>query len=145
MECLIEFAKSVRSIFEREKENIGLPFFYSFPKNSCESAACFLALLVRKKFPDMQVEVIHGCNREEDGNHYWLEVDSLVYDITGDQFEEISEPVYGHSNHPMSTYFDSIKRFSVVNFVSHYIKNTADIELFCKNKKNIQGWLELNV
>jgi hypothetical protein len=141
MEALIEFSKNIRSVFENKKDQIDLPFFYSFPKNSCESAACFHALLVRDKFKNAQVEIVHGYNHAEDENHYWLEVDGLVFDITCDQFETVSNPVYGTATHPMIDYFSQIKRFTVVNFVVKYLETTADIELFAKNKKNINSWL----
>ncbi|XPF93219.1 hypothetical protein ACM9HF_14475 [Colwellia sp. RE-S-Sl-9] len=142
MEALIKFSKNIRCIFESKKDQIDLPFFYSFPKNSCQSATCFHAILVREKFQHMQV--VHGYNREGDENHYWLEVEGLVFDITCDQFETISIPIYGVKAHPMAAYFNHVNRFSVVNFVVNYLENVADIELFYKSKINILSWLETN-
>jgi len=145
MESVVAFSENIRSLFELKKDYIDLPFFYSFPKNTCESAACFHGLLIREKFPDMRVEVVHGYNREEDENHYWVEVEGTIFDLTCDQFEGISDPIYAASVHPLSTYFPPIKRFSVVNFVINYLETVADVDLFSKNKKNIRCWLEINV
>ncbi|MFA6040957.1 MAG: hypothetical protein WC733_05610 [Methylophilus sp.] len=128
MKKLIEYAKNVRLFFEREKETIELPFFYSFPKNSCEGASCILARLFMEKFPELCVEVIHGKNETDTENHFWVEVDGYVYDITGDQFDEITSPVYGQARHPMAHHFSSTKRYFASLFFIEYTKHAIDME-----------------
>lgn len=69
---MYEFSKMVREIFLENKENIDLPFFYSFPKNSCESVSYFLAALLAKKFPNKEFLVVHGYKHSSDEHHYWV-------------------------------------------------------------------------
>ena len=143
MESLVKYSESIRLVFEQNKQNIDLPFFYSFPRNACESAACFHSMLIQAKFPNLQIEVLHGYNRDEEEHHYWLEVDSLIFDITCDQFEGIPNPIYASPKHPMSDYFTIIERFSVMDFIVNYLQTAVDVEVFSKN--NIQSWLQINV
>ncbi|OCH18776.1 hypothetical protein A6E03_19600 [Aliivibrio sp. 1S128] len=145
MESVISFSEKVRLVFEQNKKAIDLPFFHSFPQNSCESSVCFHAMLVREKFPNMQLEVVLGSNQMNDEHHYWLEVDGLAFDLTCDQFDGIYEPIYAQSEHLMATYFSHTKRFPIMDFVINYLGNTVDVELFSKNKKKIQDWLKVNV
>ncbi|MFS1908099.1 hypothetical protein BCU30_018325 [Vibrio lentus] len=120
---MYEFSKMVREVFLENKENIDLPFFYSFPKNSCESASYFLAALLAQKFPDKEFLVVHGYKHSSDEHHYWVEVDGRVIDITADQFNKVREPIYGADSHPLEGKFvpdskieaiQGIKRFELV-------------------------------
>jgi hypothetical protein len=127
MDDLIKLSKFIRSLFAKEKEKIGLPFFYGFPNNSCEGSSCLLAWILIEKFPGLSVEVIHGKDKESE-SHFWVEVDGLIFDITIDQFPEFSEPIYGYSNHPMVNQYTEIKRYFALEFLYKYINYSANIE-----------------
>jgi len=105
LKSLDDVAKQFRAIFEAEHPNIKLPFFESFPDNCCEGASSFLAFYFMDKFPLKDVYVIHGKSSDGHENHYWVEIDGLIYDLTADQFDEVDEPIYGVKSHPLSAWF----------------------------------------
>ena len=107
MEHLVDIAKKFRNIYEVEKGNLELPCFRDFPKNCCEGASNFFAFYLMDKFPHKDVQVVHGTNEDNSENHFWVEVDGLIYDLTVDQFEEVDVPIYGVKSHPMSFLFPS--------------------------------------
>lgn len=107
MKKLDEIAKQFRKIFEAEHANIKLPFFEDFPDNCCEGASCFLAFYFMDKFPEKDVFVIHGQSSDGYENHYWVEVDGLIYDLTADQFDEVDKPIYSAKSHPLSYWFST--------------------------------------
>ena len=127
MDNLIKLSKSVRSLFAKEKGKIGLPFFYGFPDNSCEGASCLLAWVLIERFPDLSVEVIHGKDKELE-NHFWVEVDGLIFDITIDQFPEFQDPIYGYAKHPMVNQFTKTKRYFALEFLFEYVNHSANME-----------------
>jgi hypothetical protein len=63
-----------------------------FPKGVC-GAICFLLghYLRQNGFPE--AEYVNGIRPSDRESHAWIEIGSLIVDITGDQFTEISEPV----------------------------------------------------
>ena len=87
----------IRAAFERmDKSNLPVTF-NDFPHGACGDTCEVLAELLR--------ELGHGgfqykVGRRKNGNsHAWLEINSVIIDITADQFDEISDPVYiGPSN-----------------------------------------------
>ena len=111
---MITFAKFIREIFEDNKDIIDLPFLYGFPSNSCEAVSTYFAFLAMEKFPQATVVVVHGWNNDDE-HHYWVEIDGLVYDITADQFPEVSQAYYGLSTNPLISSFNQteIKSASV--------------------------------
>ncbi|QRV23826.1 hypothetical protein [Marinomonas foliarum] len=144
MNSLVKFSEEIRLVFEQNKDHIDLPFFYSFPVNSCESSACIHGVFLKDKFPNIKIEVLHGYNEDNDENHYWLEIDGLVFDITCDQFDGVSMPIYGYLTHPMSDYFNHVERFTIIDFVINYLDAVVDVEVFSRNKSNIKKWLGVN-
>jgi len=121
-----EFSKIVREIFLENKENIDLPFFYSFPKNSCESASYFLAALLAQKFSGKEFFVVHGYKHSSDEHHYWVEVDGRVIDITADQFSNIREPIYGADCHPLEGKFFQDSKTEARQAFKHF--NLVELE-----------------
>lgn len=122
MKSLDDIAKQFRATFETEHDNIKLPFFDAFPRNCCEGASSFLAFYLMDKFPKKEVYVIHGKSSDGYENHYWVEVDDLIYDLTADQFDEIDEPIYGAKYHPMSSLFS----VTTSQFASCFFSDYAD-------------------
>lgn len=108
-ETAVQFAKDLRLVFENthnELDEIGIPFFYSFPKNSCQGASVYLSLFLTWIFPDASISVVKGSNRKRDEHHYWVELNNEVYDLTNDQFDDwlgeryhgLDLPVYAEKN-----------------------------------------------
>jgi hypothetical protein len=87
----------IRTAFEQmDKSNLPVTF-NDFPRGACGDTCEVLAEILK--------ELGHGsfqyiAGRRESGNsHAWLECNSTIIDITADQFDEISDPVYiGPSN-----------------------------------------------
>lgn len=121
------YAQRLRMFFEKEKETIGLPFFYSFPKNACEGSSCILGLLLMEKYPNLTVEIIHGYSEEPCEHHYWVEVENIIYDITADQFDEIESPIYGVVKHPMGQHFIPIERDFASIFLYKYTQRAIEM------------------
>ncbi len=69
------------SVIDSESKRI--PFIHSFPKNSCEYTSYFLAKIYKENFGCKSLVVNGTCGGEE---HYWVEVDDKIYDITIGQF-----------------------------------------------------------
>lgn len=122
MKEVIEYVKNIRLLLESERESIELPFFNNFPVNSCEGASFLLALFMSEKFPKLSIEVIHGQDETGYENHFWIEADGLVYDITCDQFDEMGLPIYALPDHPMANHFTVMEKFSVPLFLVRSLK-----------------------
>ncbi|MGF1733727.1 hypothetical protein [Photobacterium kasasachensis] len=117
---MFEFSQMVRDIFLENRENIDLPFFYSFPQNSCESASYFLAALLAQRFPDKKFLVVHGYQHSSDEHHYWIEVDGKVIDITADQFAKVCKPIYGAYSHPLESKFVPSSKTEAVEGINRF-------------------------
>ncbi|WP_411755101.1 hypothetical protein [Serratia sp. (in: enterobacteria)] len=84
--------EKIRAGFERmDKSNLPVTF-RNFSRGSCGDTCEVLAELLK--------ELGYGCflyvagQRDNGYSHAWLEQDGLVIDITADQFDEVSVPVY---------------------------------------------------
>jgi len=109
---MINLSKSIRKFCEMYKDDIEMQGFRSFPKNSCQGASILLGMMLKEKHPSSQVIYVKG----EDANnycHYWLEVDSLIFDITADQFEEVELPIYGEISQPLLSKFPILSKNSI--------------------------------
>ena len=96
-ESMREDLVRIRTAFERiDKSNLPVTF-NDFPRGSCGDTCEVLAEILRELgHGSSQYKV--GC-RENGNSHAWLEMNSVIIDITADQFDEISDPVYiGPSN-----------------------------------------------
>lgn len=122
---LVIFSKRIRAVFQIDREKIDLPFFSGFPTNSCRGASIFLGYLLNEHFPDSMIQLIHGSNRYKNEHHYWLEVDGYVFDITADQFDQFSSPIYASLANPLQGYFSVVERSCVVtSYVGYDLEET---------------------
>lgn len=82
----------IRAAFEKmDKSNIPVTFS-DFPCGACGDTCEVLAEIL-KELGYGAFQYVTG--RRENGNsHAWLQRDSIIVDITADQFEEVSEHVY---------------------------------------------------
>lgn len=108
---MTKFAQLLRDLFETHKNSIDLPFFHDFPKNSAEGSSVYLAFLASEKYPTLPIDVVYASNQAGE-QHYWVEVNGQIYDITADQFEGITAPIYGESTSPLQQRFPLLERKS---------------------------------
>lgn len=84
--------EKIRIAFEKvDKSNLPVTF-RNFPLGACGDTCEVLAeILLELGYGTFQ----YVAGRRENGNsHAWLQRDSVIVDITADQFDEISEHVY---------------------------------------------------
>ncbi|MDQ9205881.1 hypothetical protein QBS70_16380 [Cronobacter sakazakii] len=108
-------ALDIRAIFEMHHKilnALSFPFFFEFPKDSCESASVFFGVCVKQIFPNADVKIVHGTTRgQSDYHHYWVEIDKKTYDLTLDQFQDsqnsgnVFSPMYSKQKHPLANLF----------------------------------------
>ena len=105
---MIETSKKIRNYFEQAKESIDLPGFSRFPEGACEGASLFLGIMLHELFPTANINYIKGyktCGEM----HFWLKVDGATYDITADQFEGISSPIYDSNTQSLESVFNDLE------------------------------------
>lgn len=152
----ITLAKDIRDIFERDHKilnDLSFPFFYDFPKNSCQSASVFFSVCLQQLFPKAEILVIHGINNTNE-HHYWVEVDKKNYDLTLDQFEpmlsssfqHLSYPIYSESIHPLADHFTFKYRDNPTDAFVRFITKHANLNEvmngfnYCYIKLRKKGW-----
>lgn len=86
----------------------GLPWFHSYPTNSCEAASSYLAVALVRRHLDLKVSVVKGSGSK--GHHFWVEADGYVMDLTIDPFNENGSPIFDCIPHPSSHLFSSLGR-----------------------------------
>jgi hypothetical protein len=82
----------IRAAFEQmDKTNLPITF-RNFPRGACGDTCEVLAEIL-KEFGHGNFRYVAG--RRKNGNcHAWLQCNSVIVDITSDQFDEISDPIY---------------------------------------------------
>lgn len=95
-----------RSLIEGcDKENIEL-VLECFPIMSCKLSSMLLAYHLLQVWPKIEIRGVGAAaGRNGQITHYWLEVDGLAVDITGDQYNLIDDGLLNHNiiaNRPFS-------------------------------------------
>ncbi|MEQ4707571.1 hypothetical protein [Providencia huaxiensis] len=63
-----------------------------FPIMSCKLSSMLLAYHFLKKWPYLELKGVSAATgKDEEITHYWLEIDDIIIDITGDQYNMIDE------------------------------------------------------
>lgn len=63
-----------------------------FPIMSCKLSSMLLAYHFLKKWPNLELKGVSAATgKGEEISHYWLEIDDIVIDITGDQYNMIDD------------------------------------------------------
>ncbi|OEE65881.1 hypothetical protein A1OO_08715 [Enterovibrio norvegicus FF-33] len=108
---IVQLAQRIRSIYEKASHEDFSLFMgsFEFPKNSCEGASRVFAHIVKSKHPECDVKVIEGYDYPNDERHYWVVVNELIYDLTSDQFDEFSVPLFGVNYTPLSEKFSDLE------------------------------------
>ena len=87
-----------------------LPWFHSFPRNSCESSSSYLARALKKRHPELGISVMKGTGSK--GSHFWVEAEGYVLDLTIDPFDEYRPPIFNFAPHPSHKLFDEVEGMS---------------------------------
>ncbi|WP_323855341.1 hypothetical protein [Xenorhabdus koppenhoeferi] len=101
---LVKLATDIRKIFEIEHQRINdmrIPFFCSFPVNSCQGASVFLCMAAQQFFPNTDIKIVLGGDRKGEYFDYWLEIDKKVYDLIVDQFISWMDEQYNCPDKPI--------------------------------------------
>jgi hypothetical protein len=64
----------------------------AFPKGVC-GAVCFLLGHYLRENGFSEAEYVNGIRPADGESHAWIEIDGIIVDITGDQFDEIADEV----------------------------------------------------
>lgn len=157
----IQFAIDLRLVFDQTHDELnetGIPFFYSFPKNSCQGASVFLGLFFTWLYPSAVISIVKGSHPTRDEHHYWVELNAKVYDLTNDQFEsllgetyqDLNAPVYATKKHPLQNYFFYKKKESAIHAYVTFVSGHANLidvdraQWFIIDKLKDYGWNLVN-
>jgi hypothetical protein len=147
MDNLMKLALRLRVIFEENHKDLDIPFFYSFPKNCCEGASIYFGHIAKIMYPDMDIKIIKGFrvfNEDDEGCHFWAEVDGKVYDLTSDQFVESTEPVINKKVDGKHIGFRVEERQSVSDFLLYYIDNRLELKRFLSVREKLLSTLKVS-
>ena len=124
-----QLAKDLRRVFERHHEQLnemGCPFFSTFPENCCQGASIMLGMLAEFFIPTCSVVIIKGSTRGFGTNyHYWLTIDGRVYDLTldqfqstlGNKFDQLRRPLFSSAKHPLRMHFFHKKNATLLSML----------------------------
>ncbi|EGR2288619.1 hypothetical protein D0815_24525 [Vibrio parahaemolyticus] len=96
-----------RGVFEEHHNHISKTFFGDFSSASCGSSADILAEYLLSKGVQ-NIEYVYG--ERDGGSHGWLEIEGLIIDITGDQFEDGVEGIFISTNRDFHDQFSPLER-----------------------------------
>lgn len=87
-----EAAREFRGLLDRcDKKNTKL-LIECFPIMSCKLSSMLLSYHFLMLWPDLEIRGISAATGgRNDITHYWLEINNIAIDITGDQYNIISE------------------------------------------------------
>ena len=126
----------IRIAFE-QMDRTDLPVtFQNFPRGACGDTCDILAeLLTELGYGNFQH--VSGC-REDNYSHAWLEQDGVVIDITADQFDEISEPIYfGEMTKWYQQFEIQIKKKAGYSLLDrNSVEELSEVHLIIKSKLN---------
>lgn len=134
MQNITNLARTFRNAIEISDIEEILPFFSSFPWNCCEHTAVLFGFYSKLIYPNLKVEVIRGCSDSINGieYHLWLELNNRIFDLTIDQFDGYSEPIYCAKNNPISDEFIEDKRILIYEYMDYYFEKVLERPRFTR-------------
>ncbi len=63
----------------------------SFPVMNCKLTSMLLVYHFLKLYPESEIKGIGGVRPKNEITHYWIEIEGIVVDITGDQYNLIED------------------------------------------------------
>lgn len=107
----------------QELHKLRMPFFYSYPQNSCQGSSILLGSILQRIYPYESIKIVHGRTRNPNINehHFWLEFKSRIYDLTISQFADyfpnelyqVEMPLYAAAKHPLRNHFFYKNRYEL--------------------------------
>ncbi|EDM67319.1 hypothetical protein PE36_12772 [Moritella sp. PE36] len=116
IDSIREIAEKAREVLVENGSFIGKSFFDRFPKAACGFTTDMLSKYLISKGV-RNIESVSG--KRGDSSHAWLEYESYIIDITGDQFIDGVSPVYISKNREFHDQFGSQAR--ILHPVPHAI------------------------
>ena len=113
IDSFIGFAITADKKLAACRRDIGGPFVHSYPRSCCELISVHLGLILESANPGKMVEIVQAYNRGSNKWHYWVEMESLVFDLTAHQFEQFRGPLVCTKPNPLEMRFPDIERISV--------------------------------
>lgn len=96
IDALLRDVRAFRRAFETCHSDLDAMIFGSFPRGCCGAASELHAVFLERRghgaFTYVSARGFNDDNRLF--SHAWLERDGLILDVTQDQFDERSEPVF---------------------------------------------------
>lgn len=129
MNC-IDLAQRTRIFFEENHRNLNLHFISNFPHNSCETSSLLLGKVLFDTFPQKHIFFVVGTNSSKFERHFWIEVQKRTFDITADQFENITKPIYGKTSQIITNRFDNIQKVPINEALNENKFATSRVEEF---------------
>lgn len=83
---IFTLADKTKQYLISQRETLDLPFINNFPFSCCEISSLILGKIINEICKNKDILLVEGYDRENDEYHFWLEVDSVVVDITSNQF-----------------------------------------------------------
>lgn len=120
-----------------------LPYFYSFPINSCQGASIILAVFLY--FTDelnKDVKIVRGESLDHI-QHYWVTTQGRLYDLTIDQFSDIEftpkiatkysnlkELIINKTHHPLDSFFIFKYEYPLFHSIADFCTNAIEANYF---------------
>jgi hypothetical protein len=99
------YAIRTRAYLENNHKILNLPFVSQFPHNSCETSSLILGKVLTTVLSLQSIFFVAATNSRKFEMHFWIEVNHSIFDITADQFEGVSGPLYGQESRIISNRF----------------------------------------
>lgn len=98
-------ATKLRKLIETcDKKNTSL-VIDCFPVISCKLSSMLLSYHFLQLWPELVIKGVSAATGKDDHiSHFWLEIDDIVIDITGDQYNIIADKELNKKNYPQQTF-----------------------------------------
>ncbi|MDS1828853.1 hypothetical protein QX223_21455 [Vibrio vulnificus] len=127
-----KLAEKLRCYLEENRKELDLHRVRLFPRGSCETTSLLLGKIIQDEYPNEDVYFIEGTNSSYYEKHFWIEVGSLTFDLTADQFDEVDAPSYGNPIKEIQTRFDKVEKQSIGEALRCNDYATGKIEEFAR-------------
>lgn len=121
-------ATKIEEKLTEQRQIIDAPFLQKYPLDCCEIVSTHFGLTLQAEFPSSSIRIVRGYNCDKDEWHYWVELESIVLDLTAHQFDQYDEPLVGMTPSPLEDQFPDVERLTpckaeeAANFpISHQI------------------------
>lgn len=116
-----------------------------FPIMSCKLSSLLLCHHYLELWPSIEVVGVGGAAKDNDAiTHYWLEVNGIAVDITGDQYNLI-ENKYLSSSIIQSRPYPSVTASEIEDCLNYSLFRVSYKDVFTKGLQDIHGDFRWNI